>query len=65
MIPRTRVQHCYREANKCVDALARRGTLLSQDFVIFHSPLADVSLLLRLDAVGTVYERKCSMYDVF
>ena len=37
-ISRVRIQHCYREANKCADALARRGALLSQDFVIFHSP---------------------------
>ena len=27
-ILRTRIQYCYREANKCVDALARRGALL-------------------------------------
>ena len=38
-IQRNRVPHCYREANKCVDALSRRGALLSHDFVIFHSPL--------------------------
>ena len=37
-IPRVRVQHCFREANMCVDALTRRGTFLFQDFVIFHSP---------------------------
>ena len=37
-ISRVRIQHCYREASKCADALARIGALLSQDFVIFHSP---------------------------
>jgi len=37
-IQRTRVLHCYRAANKCVDTLARRGALLSHDFVIFHTP---------------------------
>ena len=37
-ILRVRVQHCFREANMCANALARRGTFLSQDFVIFHSP---------------------------
>ena len=37
-IPRVQIQHCYREANKCADALGRRGALLSQDFVIFQSP---------------------------
>uniref|UniRef100_A0A7N2R816 RNase H type-1 domain-containing protein n=1 Tax=Quercus lobata TaxID=97700 RepID=A0A7N2R816_QUELO len=57
-IPRTRIQHCYREANKCADALARRGALLPQDLVIFHSPLVDVALLINLDATGIVYERR-------
>ena len=37
-IPRVQIQHCYREAYKCADALGRREALLSQDFVIFQSP---------------------------
>ena len=64
-ISRARIQHCYREVNKCADALARRGALLSQDFVIFHFPPAEVSLLINLDAVGTMYEHQCSFGDVF
>ena len=64
-IPRARIQHCYRELNKCADALVRRGALLSQDFVIFHFPPVDVSLLINLDAVRTMYERQCSFVDVF
>ena len=47
-----KIQHCYREANKCANALARKGALLSQDFVIFLEPPADVSLLLSLDVIG-------------
>ena len=34
-IPMVQIQHCYREANKCADALARRGVLMDQDFTIF------------------------------
>ena len=49
-IPRVRVLHCYREANKCVDVLVRRGALLSQDIVVFSFPPSDVSLLVSLDA---------------
>ena len=64
-IPRARIQHCYRELNKCVDALVRRGDLLSQDFVIFHFPPVDVSLLINLDAIRTMYEHQCSFVDVF
>ena len=47
-----KIQHCYREANKCADALVRRGALLSQDFAIFLEPSTDVSLLLSLDVIG-------------
>ena len=61
-IPTLRIQHCFREANMCADALIRRGTFLSQDFVIFQSPPSDVSLLISLDAIGTVYECKCSVF---
>ena len=48
-IPIVQVNHCYREVNKCADAIARRGALLSQDFVIFLDLPAEVSLLLSLD----------------
>nr|POE70822.1 putative ribonuclease h protein [Quercus suber] len=34
-IPMVRIQHYYKEANKCADALARRGALMDQDFTIF------------------------------
>ena len=56
-IPLVRIKHCYRKANKCVDALARRGALLSQDFIIFLNPPSDVALLLSLDLVGMMYDR--------
>lgn len=60
-IPQVKIQHCYREANKCANALARRGALLPQDFVIFLEPPSDVSLLLSVDAVGTLYDRSVSL----
>ena len=56
-IPRVQINHCYREANKCADALARRGAMLSQDFVIFLDPSTDVSLLWSLDIAGVAYDR--------
>ena len=37
-IPLVRIKHCFREANKCADALARHGALLPQNFIIFLSP---------------------------
>ena len=56
-IPLVRILHYFREANKCVDALARRGALLPQDFMIFMNPPPEVVMLLSLDAVGTLYDR--------
>ena len=51
------IQHCYREANKCANALARRGSLLPQDFVVFLEPPANVALLLSLDVAGVAFDR--------
>nr|POF11678.1 putative ribonuclease h protein [Quercus suber] len=59
-IPTVRIQHCYREGNKCADALARWGVSLSQNFSIFLDPPSDVALLLSLDAAGTLYDRVVS-----
>ena len=63
-IPRVKLQHCYREANKCADALARRGALLSCNFLVFYSPPADVTLLLSLDNAGFLYERSVAPASV-
>ena len=52
-----KIQHCYREANKCADALARCGALLNQDFSIFLEPPPGVALLLGLDLAGAMYDR--------
>ena len=54
------IQHCYQEANKCADTLARRGVLLPQDFVIFLKPPAEVLFLLSLDVSGLYSDRVVS-----
>nr|POE80558.1 putative ribonuclease h protein [Quercus suber] len=64
-LPRVRIQHCFREANKCADTLARRGSVNPQDFVIYQSPPTDVAMLASLDAVGTLYKRNRSLFFVF
>ena len=62
-IPRTIIKYCFREANKCADALSRKGALFSQDFLSFSFPPSNVALLLSLDFAGTVYERVCSNFS--
>ena len=64
-IPRTIIKHCFRVANKCANALARRGALLSQDFLSFSFPPSDVALLLSLDSASTMYERICSNFSIY
>ena len=34
-----KIQHCFREANKCADALARRGLFSLQILLFFLNPL--------------------------
>ena len=58
-IPQVRMNHCFREASKCVDALARRGSELDQDFIVFDSPTMDIVMLLYYDKLGVYYERLC------
>ena len=36
-IPQTKMIHCFREFNFCADALAKRGTTTTQDFVMLSS----------------------------
>ena len=63
-IPVVKIQHCYRQANKCADALARSGALLPQDFVVFLEPLASISLLLSLDATEVAFDRIVNVFGV-
>ena len=45
-IPNKRIQHVYREANQCADALARLGSsVVSSFFVFVELPPVVVSLL--------------------
>ena len=47
-IPHTKVKHVFWEANKCADALARKGCNSQEEFVIFYVPPSD-------DAFALVY----------
>ena len=57
-IPLTKVKHVYQEANRCADALARKGCTLQEDFVIFDVPLSSViSSFMCLEVNGVNYCR--------
>ena len=56
--PQVRVAHVSGEANKCVDALAKRGRSLQEDFVVFDTfPSVEISDLLSCDVNGLYYCR--------
>ena len=58
-IPQTRCRHVYREANRCADFLAKVGTSIEGDFIVFHSPPVDLISILEDDAIGVHVNRLC------
>ncbi|XP_050260054.1 uncharacterized protein LOC126705166 [Quercus robur] len=48
-IPRIQFEHCYREANRSADMLARMGANQSSSFSLHSSPPEDVKPLLEFD----------------
>ena len=45
-IPQVRLKHCFREANRCTNALAKFGAYMEDDFIVFESlPSLIVSFL--------------------
>lgn len=66
-IPSTKIKHCYREVNQCVDRLGKMEQinnmiLFSQkkkehDFTVLANPPRDIILLMYYDFMGLYYER--------
>lgn len=50
------MNHYNCEANKCMNALTKKGLAILQDFVIFDSLPLDICMLLFYDNLGIVYE---------
>ena len=59
-IPNKQIQHVYREANQCVDALARLGSSVISSFAIFVVPLPMVVSLLAFAEAGSFCNRLIS-----
>ena len=54
----TRVVHVFREGKRCVDALARMGSNMAEEFLVFDiPPNLDVLYFVNMDAVGVLYNR--------
>ena len=57
-IPQTKVLHCFREANFCADAMAKLGSMLEQDFILFTTPPPLLFPLLEFDKKGLFCNRQ-------
>ena len=55
--PRTRIEHVYREANQCADALTKLEAKFSAMFIYFDIPSDVVVNLLTLDRAATSCNR--------
>lgn len=53
--------HCYCEANRCMDGLAKKGATQRDDFILFNSPLVDLKTSFNFDLNGLYSIRQCSM----
>ena len=58
-IPHIRFSHCYRETNRCVDYLARRGVKQNEDFCTFEAPPVELLHALNHDRSGLYVSRRC------
>lgn len=58
-IPQVRYRHVYREVNRCADHLAKLGSSLDVDFVVFSNPLVDILSLVEADCRGLYVNRLC------
>ena len=64
-IPQIRVKHCFCQANRCVDSLARMSFSLDGDFSSFHSPPMDLIDVFEGDLNGMYLNRICPEPCVF
>ena len=51
-IPQVQLKHCFREVNRCLDALAKFGANMDGNFVVFEYPPSLIVSLLYSDRMG-------------
>ena len=58
------LKHCYREANRCADMMARIGADQELEYVLFSSPPVDLAKALEDDCNGVFFNRVCTDLNV-
>ena len=55
------LRHCFRQANRCADLLARMSFEQATDFISYNCPPVDIRSLLEDDVVGLYVNRVCTV----
>ena len=62
--PQVQINHCFRQANRCADVMARMGSAHCVDASVFHSPPVDVLEAFEADLNGLFFDRSCPVLAV-
>ena len=52
-----KIKHCYREANKCANRLAKKSAKLNESLAIFDNPPLDILNVVEADIRGSCLDR--------
>ena len=55
------LRHCFHQANRCADLLARMSLEQATDFISYNCPPVDIRSLLEEDVVGLHVNRVCTV----
>ena len=58
------LKHCYRQANRCTNLMARLGANQEQEYILFSSPPVDLAKTLEDDCIGVFFNRLCTDLEV-
>ena len=61
-IPQVCIKHCFRQANRCADSLARMSFCLDADFSTFDSLPVDLIDVVEDELAGLFFNRVCSEF---
>ena len=56
-IPQVRIKHCYHEANRCDDKLARKGANQTLNLILYENLLVDLCEVVEADLNGVSLAR--------
>ena len=58
-------KHCYCQANRCANLLAKKGAIQESDFISFVSSPVDIYNVFEEDLNGVYFNRMCTEPVIF